>query len=87
MNDVSVSEYSASLQKIKAKTSTLECIPVTLVKSCSDSFGDLLSKLADLSFTEGIFPDQFKLGQVTPIPKKHGLDVDDPSKYRPITNL
>jgi len=34
-------------------------------------------KLANLSSIEGIFPDQFKLGQVTPIPKKHGLAVGD----------
>ena len=28
-----------------------------------------------------------KSGQVTPIPKKHDLAADDPSNYRPITNL
>jgi len=70
--------YSASFQKCQQK---LNCIPITLVKSCSNIFGVLLLKLANLSFTEGIFSDQFTLGQGTPIPKKHGLAVDDPSKY------
>jgi len=71
------------------KTSSLDCNPITLiVKSCSALFGDLMSKLAYLSFTaEGIFPDHFKLSQVIPIPKKHGLAVDDHSNYRPKTNL
>jgi len=62
-------------------------IPITLVKSCCVIFDDLLSKLANLSFTETISPDQFKLGQVTPIPKNLGLAVDDPSNYRSKTNL
>ena len=75
---VSVLDVQRIIAKLSPKTSPLDCIPVTLVKSCSDIFSDLLSKLANLSFTEGIFPDQFKSGQVTPIPKKHGLAADDP---------
>jgi Reverse transcriptase (RNA-dependent DNA polymerase) len=84
---VSVFDVQRIIAKMPAKTSPLDHIPITLVKSCSDIFGDLLSKLANLSFTEGKFPDQFKLCQVTPILKKHGLAADDPSNYRPIINL
>jgi len=40
-----------------------------------------------MSFAEGVFPSIFKLGQVTPLLKKQGLAADDPSNYRPITNL
>ena len=67
---------------MQVKTSLLEYIPITLLKSFSDILGNLLSKLANLSIAEGVFPDQFKLGQVTPIPKKKGHVVDDP-----ITNI
>ena len=38
-------------------------------------------------FAESVFPSRFKLGQITPILKKQGLAVDDPSSYRPISNL
>src|SRR2546426_5920036 len=43
--------------------------------------------LANLSFEEGRFPDQFKTAQVTPLIKKDGLDANDPANYRPISNL
>jgi len=75
-NHVSVSDVQRIIAKMTAKTSSLDCIPITLVKSFNDIFGDLLSKLANLSFTEGIIPDQFKLAKVTNKRKKHGLAVD-----------
>ena len=37
--------------------------------------------------TECSFPARFKLGHVIPLIKKAGSDVQDPSNYRPITNL
>ena len=36
---------------------------------------------------EGIFPSSFKIAQITPILKKPSLDPEDPSSYRPISNL
>ena len=43
--------------------------------------------MANLSFDTGVFPDCFKVAQVTPILKKQGLDACDPVNYRPISNL
>jgi hypothetical protein len=51
------------------KTSPLDSIPTTLLKDCCDVFAPLIYKLANLSFTEGIFPDIYKLGQITPLMK------------------
>jgi len=53
--------YSASLQNCQRKRQQPGGIPITHVKSCNDIFGDLLSKLANLSYTEGIFPDPIVL--------------------------
>ena len=39
------------------------------------------------SFEHSIFSVKFKTTQVTPLQKKHGLDVSDPANYRPICNL
>ena len=43
--------------------------------------------MANLSFAEGRFPTCFKTAQVLPLLKKPGLDKDDLSNYRPISNL
>ena len=43
--------------------------------------------LGDLSFTEGCFPSYFKTAQISPRLIKPGLDTDQPSNYRPISNL
>lgn len=37
--------------------------------------------------SSGVFPSSLKLGQITPLLKKPGLDSTDPASYRPITNL
>jgi len=72
------------------KTSPLEFLPTSLIKDCSDMFASLICRLANLSFTEGVFPDIFKVSQLTqftPLIKKPGSDVSEPPNYRPITNL
>ena len=38
-------------------------------------------------FSQGRFPAQFKLVQVSPLLKKTGMDVNDPASFRPIANL
>jgi hypothetical protein len=43
--------------------------------------------LANLSFTEGTFPELFKVGQITPLIKKPGADASEPANYRPLTKL
>lgn len=51
---VSVSDVQRIIVKMPVKTNPLDCVPIILVKSCSDIFGDLLSKFANLSFTVGV---------------------------------
>ena len=69
------------------KTSPLDFIHTSVLKSCTDVLAPLIANLANLSFREGCFPCQFKQAQVTPLLKKAGLDENDPSNYRPISNL
>jgi hypothetical protein len=69
------------------KSSPLDYIHTSVLKSCSDVLSPLIARLANLSFAEGRFPNQFKLAQVTPLIKKEGLDPNDPANYRPISNL
>ena len=39
------------------------------------------------SFTEGRVPSRFKSASVTPLLKKDGLDPDDLSNFRPVSNV
>lgn len=69
------------------KSSPVDYIPTSLIKACPDVFSELISRLANLSFSEGIFPSRFKRAAVTPLIKKRGSDPDIPSNYRPVSNL
>src|SRR6478609_4973304 len=82
-----VAEVSKLIARLANKSSPLDYIHTSVLKSCSDVMSPLITRLANLSFAEGRFPDQFKVAQVTPLIKKEGLDPNDPANYRPISNL
>jgi Reverse transcriptase (RNA-dependent DNA polymerase) len=84
---VTLAEVDRLLRTTPAKSSPLDFIPTSLLKSCSPVFIPILAKLANLSFTQGTFPSCFKSAQVTPLLKKPTLDPKLPSNYRPISNL
>jgi len=85
--EVSVDEVTRLIARIPNKTSPLDYIHTSVLKSCSVVLAPLITRLANLSFTEGRFPSRFKIAQVTPLLKKNGLDVTDPGNYRPVSNL
>jgi len=58
-----------------------------MLKSAADVMGPLITRLANLSFSEGVVPSSLKCGRVTPLLKKPGLDKSDMSNLRPVTNL
>jgi hypothetical protein len=87
LQETTVEEVSKIISRIPNKSSPLDYIHTSVLKSCSDVFSPLIARLANLSFAEGRFPENFKVAQVTPLVKKEGLDVTDPANYRPISNL
>ena len=82
-----VDEVRRILNSTPGKSSIVDRIPTSLLKSCSDVFAPLIARLAALSFRDGIFPSRFKVASVTPLLKKPGLDSGEPANYRPISNL
>ena len=60
-------------------------VPSFILKTYNDFFSECLSRLVNLSFQEGIFPDILKTAQVIPIHKK-GSKLDY-TNYRPISLL
>jgi len=85
--EVTVDEVSRLISALPAKTSVLDVLPISLLKSCVDVMAPLIARLANRSFSSGIFPSTLKHGRVTPLLKKPGLDKTVMANYRPITNL
>ena len=84
---VTAAAVNQLLHNMPGKSSPLDFIPTSLLKSCAPVFSSILANLANISFSTGSFPTRFKIAQVTPLLKKPNLDPNDPASYRPISNL
>ena len=84
---VTEEEVARLIKLLPPKTSPLDCLPVSLLKTAAAVMAPPLTRLANLSFAAGVFPSRYKLGHVIPLLKKPGMPKKDPSSYRPITNL
>ena len=84
---VTPDEVHRVLSSLLSKSSPVDFIPTSLIKSCNTVFSELISTLANLSFSQGTFPASIKLVVVSPLLKKQGLDSDNPANHRPISNL
>jgi Reverse transcriptase (RNA-dependent DNA polymerase) len=69
------------------KSSFIDFITSTLLKSCPGIFSELIAVLDNLSFSQNCFPSRFRHASVTPLLKKPSLDKLLPSGYCPITDL
>lgn len=68
-------------------SSPIDYIPAKILTEQVEVLAPLVTRLANLSLSSGILPSSLKIGQVTPLLKKPGLNPSDPSSCRPITNL
>ena len=84
---VTPAEVSQLLHSLQPKSSNLDFIPTSLIKACSSTFSFLIAHLANLSFNQGVFLSHLKIAQITALIKKPKFNRDDPSNYRPISNL
>ena len=84
---VSVKEGKNLMNSMSNKSSPLDVLPTSLLKSCVDVFAPVIARIANLSFASGRFPSVFRTAQVLPLLKKQGLDHMTPGNYWPISNL
>ena len=84
---VTIDEVRKLLLAMPNKSSPLDVLPCSLLKTCADVFAPAIVRLANLSMQAGKFPSCFKKAQVLPLLKKPGLDSSSPANYRPISNL
>lgn len=81
-----VKRVRKTLQSLNTnKASGLDGIPALLLKKCAPELAPVLTKLFQLSYDSGIFPDGWKSARVQPIPKKGSKT--QPSNYRPVALL
>lgn len=87
LDPVTPTEVTNLLSSLTLKFSPLDAFPSQIIKMCPLSFSAIISTLANLSFATGQFPTLYKTAQITPLLKKPNLNPDDPTNYRPISNL
>src|SRR5208282_4952537 len=78
----SVDEIYKLIRSMPAKSSQLDNIPTSVIKSCADAFAPLISRLVSMSFDQGRFPEKYRKALVTPLLMKEGLDADVFGNYR-----
>jgi hypothetical protein len=87
LQEISVVDAEKAIRKTSScKCSPDDVFPTWLIKTWP-SFCHLLCRLCNESFRSGVFPDGLKQAVITPILKKNDLDSDEPSNYRPVSNL
>ena len=69
------------------KSCHLDPVPVSLIKPCLKAFSQFITSLVNKSLSEAHFPDNLKVAHIRPLLKKTGLDKENLSNYRPISNL
>ena len=66
--------------------SSFDSLSAKYLKIVRGDVACLLAHIFNRSYENGYVPSKFKHTVVTPVQKKAGLDVDDPSNFRPISN-
>jgi len=84
---VTTAEVLRILHFVPPKSSSVDFVPPSLVKSCAAVFAKLIAELANRSLSNGCFLACFKHAAITPLLKKPTLDTFNPSSYRLISNL
>ena len=62
-------------------------VPTNIIKQCLNVFVPIITKMINLSLSEGTVPSNMKRALVTPILKKSTLDREALGNYRPVSNL
>ena len=84
---VSKIEVLKFIKESPSKTCSLDPWPTLLVKRCIDILLPSITKLVNLSFQDGVFPEPFKYAIVTPLIKKTSLPKEDLKNYWPVSGL
>ena len=75
------------LAKSTPTTAAIDPVPTTFVLEFTDILLSFFCKIINLSLQSGTVPQAFKKAIVKPLLKKHNLDPETLSNFRPVSNL
>ena len=84
VNEDEVSEYAT---KPSSKPCSLDHLPAPVLKVCLKELLPTITKVVNLSFSNGVMPDALKTAELLPSLKKPDADHKQFSNFRPISNL
>ena len=79
-------EVTRIISSMATKSCELDAIPISVLKQITLSIVPTITKLINVSLTQGIFAEEWKTVIVHPLLKKLGSELT-PSNYRPVSNL
>jgi hypothetical protein len=83
----SVDEVLRLITASPSKQCSLDPIPTWLLKECKTDLASFLTNLFNKSLAAGEIPSSLKVALITPLLKKPDLNCNDPTNYRPVSNL
>ena len=75
------------IKEAPMKQCALDPIPTWLLKDCADLLAPYITRVINSSLCTGYVPTALKQAYITPLLKKPGLDENDATNYRPVSNL
>ena len=84
---VSQTDIEKIIKEMSLKSCELDPIPATIFQKCIPQLLPFITDIINTSLTTGIFPADLKKAIVRPLLKKHNLDQNNLSNYRPVSNI
>ena len=79
-------EFARPTSSMATKSCKLHAIPTSVLKQITPSILQIITKIINISLTQGTFVEEWKTAIVHPLLKKLGSELM-PSNYRPVSNL
>lgn len=85
--EATVEEVAQAIGRSSDAFISSDLLPAKYLKMCLPILIQPITRIVNLSLTEGTFPEIFKSSIVRPLLKKYDLAKDDLASYRPVSNL
>ena len=84
---LSVDDVTKVINGFAAKHCTLDSVPTWFLKNNSEIFINVITRIANLSLSTGVFPGTLKHDITGTLIKKPSLDRNTLKNYRPVSTL
>ena len=84
---VTQTDIEKILKEMSLKSCDLDPIPASVLGKCIPQLLPFITDIINTSLTTGVFPADLKKAIVRPLLKKHNLDHNNLSNYRPVSNI